>query len=168
MAVLTFVSDSLLGKWSLLPQQQTEKQADTQAHRGNPGIRAYNRRAPSVQSFYLLEGGATRVGWTERAGGMVTWVGVTPPPPPPPTTSRKKGRSLPQFYIYSGKCTTWLSTEEDGDEEKCFHHWMESGGLLTHVESSAVSRFTLNNRSALIGHQALKVVFELHLHLHWC
>lgn len=72
MAVLTFVSDPLLGESTSLPQQQTEKQAAGQGRRGNPGIRAYNRHAPSAQSFYLLEGGATRVGQRERDGGMVT------------------------------------------------------------------------------------------------
>lgn len=68
----------------------TEKPAKRQAHRGNPGIRAYNRRAPSAQSFYLPEGGATRVGRTERAGGMVTWVGVTPPCPPNHLKKKRK------------------------------------------------------------------------------
>lgn len=122
-AVLTFVSDSLLGKWWLLPQQQTEKQADRQAHRGNPGIRAYNRRAPSAQSFYLLEGGATRVGRPERVGGMVTRVGVTLLPP---TTSRKKKKKqdvCPNFIV-ANTSPGLAHREEDGDDEKCFHHWM--------------------------------------------
>lgn len=90
MPVLTFVRDSLLGK--------TEKQVDSQAHRVNPGIRAYNRRAPPAQSFYLLEGGATSVGRTERAGGMVIRAGVPPPPSSQPPQDKKE-EVWPHFIV---------------------------------------------------------------------
>lgn len=154
MAVLTFVSDPLLGGWTSLQQQQTEKQAAGQARRGNPGIRAYNRHAPSAQSFYLLEGGATRVGRRERDGGMVTWVGVTPPPPHHRHHHHhhpEKERSLPK--IYSGKSITWLSAQRGK------WWWRGMFPSLTHTECSALSHpeswissfilFSLNTRSIL-------------------
>lgn len=161
--MLTFVSDSLLGKWWLLPQQQTEKQADRQAHRGNPGIRAYNRRAPSAQSFYLLEGGATRVGRPERAGGMVTRVGVTPFSPYHLRKKNKKTRCLPQFY--SGKYITWLSTERG-------RWWLREMFLSLNVfwgtphTYGIFCPFTFYFKYQVCFdryfHQPLKVMFELH------
>lgn len=105
MAVLTFVSDSLLGEWTPRPQQQTEKQAARQAHRGNPGIRAYNRHAPSAQSFICWraepQGGSDREGWRDGdLSGSNT---------PPHHHHHHQERKEVCPKIYSGKSITWLN-----------------------------------------------------------
>lgn len=119
MAVLTFVSESLLGGWTSRPQQQTEKQAARQAHRGNPAIRAYNRHAPSAQSFICWraepQGGSDREGWRDGdLSGSNT--------PPTTTTTTKKRKGVCPTFIVAKASPGWVHGEEDGDEEECFHH----------------------------------------------